>query len=277
MKTKRFRTKRPVRPYRTAAIINDCHDDNARMRQELRVMGLLGCPASFAKATNTIEASFLIVDALDAAGRSECVIFDNIAPRDHEAKKWPNGTPFGYARYRRHLILGSVDGYTFSLPKKLGLIDEVKVLDIPSALEVMLKDTWLTRKDAERIARSQFRSFDFLPYAAAYLIEGGVLPYASHRDIPEIPASVAWVDNFKNVKTTILPEDLGSFEKGEKRIIKNGELTCFPRLSDVPDEEAALVVGSSGIGENRFLEIMVQGGKAADEFDLKSGAPIHFV
>ena len=67
-----------------------------------------------------------------------------------------------------------------------------------------------------------------------------------------------------------LPEEIG-FEAGKTVQTTVGELTCYNRLKDVPDAQAALIIGSSGYKQKRFLEVVVQGKSAAQFFRLKSG------
>jgi S-adenosylmethionine hydrolase len=119
---------------------------------------------------------------------------------------------------------------------------------------------------------SQFRSFDYMPRLAKWLHDGIEVP---HEELPldqiaDIPHAVWWVDNFGNCKTTILPEEIG-FEPG--KVIKSeiGDLTCYFRLKDVPNDEPGLIIGSSGYGSQRFLEVVVQGKSAAERFGIKTG------
>ncbi|GEM_PF-1449009 len=48
-------------------------------------------------------------------------------------------------------------------------------------------------------------------------------------------------------------------------------LSVYRRLKDVPNGGLAVIVGSSGLGERRFLEIVVQGGNAGKQLDIKPG------
>ena len=89
--------------------------------------------------------------------------------------------------------------------------------------------------------------------------------------IPDAPRAIWWVDNFGNCKTTLLADELPLKETAAISE-KIGALQRFPRLKDVPDDTAALIEGSSGIGPKRFLEIVVQGGSAAGRFNLRSGS-----
>lgn len=240
-------------------IINDCRDSNAVGRQSTRIASLFCTPPSFVGVGTDLEAAGNLIDALDAAEDREGVILVNVAPRHGAAKKWPNGTPFGYFRHKKTLVVTSIDGLTLSLVRKLRLSDHVKVLDMPA-----------------EFATCQFRSYEFLPKAAKWLTDGVAL---QHQTVPiesfadALPA-VWFVDNFGNCKTTILAQ-----EAADDRSSVSLAGTLVPRykyLKDVPDGSPALIVGSSGIGSKRFLEVVIQGGNAAHRFRLASGDRMNY-
>lgn len=255
-----------------AIIINDCQDANAVGRQKARILSLLDLPALFIGVSNDLEAAGNLIDALDAVGDQRGVILVNTAPRHGVAKRWGNGAPFVHFRYKDVLVVATIGGATLSLAKKFGLADFVRVIDIPTALDEMIRQRFLRKQTKSAAIRSQFRSYEFLPYIAAYLLSGRDVPGTEFKaaDIPNVPHAIWWVDNFGNCKTTILPEEV-PFKAGGSLVTNIGKLACFSRLSEVPDGETAVIVGSSGLGERRFLEIVIQGGDAADHFRLSSG------
>ncbi len=256
-------------------IINDCRDDNAAGRQATRTASLLGFSPAFIGVQSDLEAAGNLVDALDAGEGQEGVVLVNVAPRHGKAKKWENGSPFGYFFYRKTLVVTSVDRFTLSLVKKLKIIDTLHVIDLPQALEKMVGKEKLSKTSQSHIAQTQFRSYDFLPRAAKWLLEGEKLPRRpwSINQIPDAPKAVWHVDNFGNCKTTLLAEDV-AFRVGKDIQLQAGVLPTFSRLKDVPDGARGLVIGSSGIKNKRFLEIVVQGGSAAEYFRLSSGSVI---
>jgi hypothetical protein len=252
-------------------VITDCRDGNAQSRQETRYAELFpGAHVSFVGVSSDIEAAGNLVDVLDAAGDGEGVVAVNVAPRHGRAKeKWPNGTPFGYFRFRKTLVACTIDGETLSLVKKLGLADRVNVTDIREAMTFGGYD----ESAVKHAATSQFRSFDYLPRLARIAWERHdapceVLPFA---EIPDAPPGVWWIDSFGNCKTTLLPEDIG-FEEGAKRqIVLKGlaiEAACYRQLRQVPDYHTGLIVGSSGYADKRFVELVVQGGSAARHYQI---------
>lgn len=286
------------------AHINDCADPGAQLRLQLRTSEILGRSAGFAAATSDLQASGLLIDALDAVDvapdsktkKHKDVFLVNVAPRNGEGKKHENGTPFCYFSYKGALVIATVDGLTLTLVKKLKLADSVQILDIPTVLPVLKKVRLLSDEEMgreKRIAESQFRSFDFSPYVATYLSRYGKIESVK-KDISEIadaPLAAWYLDKFAeygNVKTTILPEDVFSPKmvellksggsKSKEQIgtldTKFGSLPVYRRLKDVPDKTLAVIVGSSGLGDKRFLEIVVQGGSAAKNLGIRVGDSI---
>ncbi|MDO8529994.1 MAG: hypothetical protein Q7S10_01095 [bacterium] len=243
-------------------IINDCKDENAKGRQLARIGSIFQSTANFIGVSNELEAAGNIIDVLDANGDNDGIILVNVAPRNGKAKKHKNGTPFGYFWYKKTLVVSSIDGFTLSLVKKLKLTKCINLLDIPEALDVLIKDKFLTPGLKNHIVDTQFRSYDFLPRIAFYTFTKKSIKSnkIEIETIPNAPMAIWWVDNFGNCKTTLL--------SGEAEKIKN--LEYYPRLKDVPDKKSALVAGSSGLGDKRFLEIVVQGGSVAGYFKLFS-------
>lgn len=256
-------------------IINDCKDENAFGRQATKAASLFGCPIVTVGVDSDIEAAGNLIDCLDASEGKEGVILVNVAPRHGNAKKWPNGTPFGYFLYRETLIVSSIDGLTLSLVKKFGLTDNIEIFDIPEVLMTLKEKGIITEYDLEHISRTQFRSLEFLPRVARWIKDGLDLPTTDCliENVADAPNAIWWVDNFGNCKTTLLPEDV-DFKINKKINLKIGEFECFERLSDVPDSRQALIVGSSGLGNRRFLEVVTQGKHTANEIKVFSGVSI---
>jgi|SRR3989344_5449176 len=241
-------------------VINDCRDANAMGRQMARVGALFGGTVVPIGVENDLEAAGCLVDALDAIGDQEGLILVNVAPRHGEAKKWPNGSPFGYFQYKGIIVVSSLGGTTLSLAKKLGCLLIVRLV--------------------ESTSKSQFRSFDFLPYAAQIILNKPIIDFLTghagsvlSEAIPDPPKAIWYIDCFGNAKTTLLPEDVG-FRARKTVETTIGQLTCYPRLVDVPDGKIGLVIGSSGIGDKRFLEIVIPGGSAAEALSLTVGQVI---
>lgn len=254
-------------------IITDCKDDNAKTRQTTRLSTLFSQPINFIGVDSDLEASGNLIDIIDASNSEEGIILVNVAPRHKEAKKWENGTPFGYFHYKNTLIISSIDGLTLSLVKKFNLTESINLMGIPEVLKSLLKQNIIDQNLYEHIVHTQFRSFEFVPRVAKWLSEDIKIPSTKYSltEIKDAPNAIWWIDNFGNCKTTLTKNDI---EVSEDINTKVGKLKYYSRLKLVPDDTPAIITGSSGIENNRFLEIVVQGKSAKEILSLKSGQEI---
>ncbi len=257
------------------SIITDCRDSNEMGRQTTRASVLFpGANIDVVGVGNfsEIEAAGNLIDVIDGATGGDGVIMVNAAPRHGSGKKYPNGTPFGYFKYANKTIISTIAGETLSLAKKFGIIENLKVTDLPTVIDAFVKKGKFEADAQQRTELTQFRSFEYMPFLAKWVHEGEDVPSEdmSLDEIPEAPKTIWWIDNFGNSKTTMLPEEIG-FEPGKKIQTKLGEFTCYNRLKDVPNGEAGMTVGSSGYQNKRFVEITVQGKSAAKEFGITTG------
>lgn len=259
-------------------IINDCHDPLTMNRQVVRASTLFPATNVSAVAVGNfadLEASGAIIETIDAAMDEPGIILANVAPRHGKAKKWPNGTPFGHVKYKHTDIFATVDGVTLSLLHKYGLAERIEVYDIPTVLDAMIKAGKLAEHLRTPITNTQFRSFEFLPRVAKWYLQGVDIPAEVHplSDFLPAPLAVYSIDNFGNCKTTAWAEDIN--HQAEQKIKTTwGEIMCYDRLKDVPNDEPGIIIGSSGYRDHRFIEIVVQGKSAAAHFDIKVGDKI---
>lgn len=273
---------------RFITIINDCFDENVKARLGTRVSSLFGIsPTIIGVGGNLVsnnshdpaeyQAAGCLIDTLDAANGEKGIILVNVANRHGKGKKWPNGTPFGYFYINDTLVISTIDGLTLSLVKKLRLINSIQLLDIPKVANKMTKDKIITDALAMQIINTQFRSFEFQPRVAKWLVDGISVPAASYAlsHVPQVKSAVWYVDNFGNCKTTILPKEI-EFENGKDINTNLGVFKCFTRLRDVPDGNKALILGSSGYKDKRFIELVIQGESAAKEFGLTPSSQVIF-
>ncbi len=257
------------------SIITDCRDSNEMGRQTTRASVLFpGANIDVVGIRNfsEIEAAGNLIDVLDGATGGDGVIMVNAAPRHGSGKNWPNGTPFGFFTYSNKTIISTIAGQTLSLAKKFGIIDELRVTDLPTVIDAFVKKGKFEPDAQKRTVLTQFRSFEYMPFLAKWVHENEEVPseIMSLDEIPEAPKTIWWVDNFGNSKTTLLPEEIG-FAPGKQIVTKVGTFTCYDRLKDVPNGQAGMTVGSSGYQNRRFIEITVQGKSAAEVFGLSSG------
>lgn len=268
--------------FNTVSYITDCRDENTRGRLKARVSTLFpGCDVVFVGVRDDVEAAINLVDLIDAYEGRPGVILANVARREgsHRKQKWENGTPFGRVKIDEIDLFTTIDGYMLSLLEKVtGKKISIDIYDIPATVPHMDLD----EKTQERIINTQFRSFDYLPRLAAQIMGGKELPVTeSWSEVPQMPQMACWVDSFGNLKTNILPEEI-QFEVGKKIVLRVSDnkqllLPCYNRLKDIPDDSAALTIGSSGYAHKRFIEIMQQGKSAAYTLGFGSGTEIQFV
>lgn len=256
-------------------IINDCCDQGTMNRQVVRASVLFPqAKIGHVGVDNysDLAAAGLIIDTLDASMGKPGIILANVAPRHGKAKKWENGTPFGHLKVKGTDLYTTIDGLTLSLLTKYQLADTVEVYDLPTVLDYAIKNGLLKEEYRNYIENTQFRSYEFLPRAARWHQDGVKLPHSLHplSDFAPAPLAVWFIDNFGNIKTTAFGGDLGH-APGKVVKTKFGELTCYNRLKDVPNGEVGLTLGSSGFGQERFVELVVQGASAAKHFGAQVG------
>lgn len=259
-------------------IINDCQDQNAKLRQVSRTGSYFkNASVSCFGVSSELEAAGFLVDAIDAFEGRNGIILANVAPRSGNAHRWKNGTPFGFFWHKKTLIVSTVDGTILSLAKKMGIIKKLYILDINNILS-FIKSGELDKATKERIVKTQFRSYEFLPRVAFWIIKHkNKIPKSEYNLdlIPAVQNKVWFIDNFGNVKTTIENNNL---KEGQKVSLKlnNGtfDMSYHRCLRDLQDGETGIVQGSSGFRECRFLEIVTQGVNTTKKFDLKVGDAI---
>jgi len=152
-----------------------------------------------------------------------------------------------------------------------------------------------TPAQVDEIARTQFRSLWYVPLLARWLVDGRPVPsrtealasaetsgfagvggVAGATDTADTASSarVAIVDNFGNCKLNLPAEELpgytaaGTVTVFDRASRTTREVSCYPRLVDVPRNEPGIITGSSGYG---FAELVVRGGSAARLFGLSEG------
>jgi hypothetical protein len=243
-------------------------------------MSYLGAPISkigltffSSEGNGELEAAGNLIDTLDATEGKKGLIVVNTAHRDGKWKKWPNGTPFGYFYYKETLVISTIDGYCLSLVKKLNLTKKINLLDVPTVIDMMISQGNHQKEYRKLVVDSQFRSYEFVPRVAKWLMTGIDLPHNKYpvSKIHDAPQAIWWVDNFGNTVTTIMPEDI-EFKPGKQIQTKYGKLKCYDRLKDVPNNKPALIIGSWGIDNRRWVSLVIQGKSAAQEFDIHSGS-----
>jgi hypothetical protein len=267
-------------------IINDCKSENDIGRQCTRysclfpgtIINFVGVNSNLG-LNSTLEAAGNLVDILDASDGREGVVSLNVAPRGQVKKDGENGSLFSYFWYKKTLVITTVKGYNLSLVRKFKLIKEVNVLETNFVLDFAADRKLITKDMAEYIKNSQFRSFDYQPRIAKWLTDGINLPHSPVllNKFADAPNAIWLVDSFGNAKTTLLKDNIPSLKHRSLKVNTNlGTFTYYERLKSVPDGDTAFYAGSSGIGNQRFLEIATQNrsGSAARSLNLKIGDTI---
>jgi len=213
-----------------------------------------GANISFVASTpSTIHTGFLInqiVEDIERYGQPlETVIFQNTDPRLHSTQSIEKaaGAPPVIMKLKSGIhLLGPNAGYDFSMVKPR--IDE------------LFTYTGVNEK-------GQFHSRDLYSKLSAYLmdyLEDDLdLEEIGSDSIPDLKGHyVGHIDNYGNIKTTIVEEDFkGKYEYGEIVSIKINQIVKKAKyvsnlFGDIPGE-LVIYPGSSGKKDNRFLEISI--------------------
>lgn len=266
-------------------IITDCKEENEKGRQITRYHQLGLGPATLVGVDSnlglaaTIESAGNLIDILDASNGRPGVIVSNVAPRGYKEEDGENGTEFSYFWHNETLVIATIKGYNLSLIKKLHITETVRLAKLDVVLENAVFSGLLDENIARHILNSQFRSFDYVPRLARWIVDQEMLPTfpLSLQQIKDIPNAVWCIDAFGNAKTTILSNEV-DFKEGQTIQTSLGELTFYNRLKNVPHGEPGMYIGSSGFEDKRFLEIAVQSAdienSAKNAFGLKVGTEI---
>lgn len=257
------------------AIVSDC-GGQAMSRMISRYYALLDAVCIPYDSLSLVEASGNIVDALDAFRGFKSAVVCNSAPR--RDTRGTNGSAIVYGTVGKTIIISTVCA--------LGLLK--KLVPNFTARKVSVKSFMQSECGNKSDTTPNFRGLEVIPSVLSSLVyehnvSGLSLPY-SKDNFPLIEPSVWLVDTIEgkptNIKLTILRDEASWFKPGDKITIKFGgepftPLTCYERLTHIPDGEAGIYVGSSGLGDRRFLEVAVMGGRAAEMFNVfKSGTPV---
>lgn len=268
------------------AIVTDCADDNAFGRQGVQFQRLFGVTPTMVGTSsfNGLEVGGNLVDLLDvmqnypyAPPDQQGVLLGNAAPRGSSVKeKHENGTPFCYFWTGRILVATTFEEQSLALLRDCGITDSVNVVDIRQATSEAVGRSEMTAQHAEKITNSQFRSLEFLPLLAYWVIHGKEVSHVqtSLASLQSPSNRALKIDSFGNIKTTLTARDINYLE-GEEFLLPSGEKAIRrERLKDVPDSEIALTTGSSGYGDKRFLELIVAKGSAAERLNVHVGDEI---
>ncbi|MBI5230184.1 MAG: hypothetical protein HY981_02730 [Candidatus Magasanikbacteria bacterium] len=221
------------------------------------------------ESASLLEAAGNIVDAIDALdGRAGAVVCNSAPRRDARST---NGSAIVYVQLGQATIISTI--------RSLGLLKKLIPNLHAQAVDV---DAFIQALGVERDTFN-FRGLEVIPRILCSLRDGCNMESVStlHDKFPTVEPCVWLIDTIEgrptNLKLSILQYEAPWFVPGQTISIQFGAMpkrmfTCFERLTHIPDEEAGIYEGSSGLGTRRFLEVAVMGDSAAARFTvLKSG------
>lgn len=252
------------------AVVSDC-GGQAMGRMLLRLSALIPSAVPVAMESITDEAAAgNIVDALDSLLDGPGAVVCNSAPR--RDTRSTNGSAIVFGKVGNIILVSTVG--------VLGLLKQL----VPSlAVRRLDVDAFMQRHGGTNRGKFNFRGLEVIPRVLAELHQGTDLTSMSepqHDDFPTIEPCIWLVDDIEgkptNLKLSIRRSELTGFAAGHKAVVKIGDkeefpILCYERLTHVPPDELGLYESSSGLGNERFLEIAVMGGSAAQRLGAKSG------
>jgi hypothetical protein len=257
-------------------VIQDCNDEGTKGRITTRVQNLFeGIMPSFVAvgAYSDLEAAGNLVDILDSSEGGEGVILVNAAPRHGKGKNYKNGVPFGYFYYKNTLVVLTIDDIILNVLKDLNITDSVEVFDIPTVMDEAFEKGLVEKWVAEKTKNTQFRSLEFEPRIASWIWKGEKFTTekieisGGHEN-----GKIYLIDNFGNCKTTMTASAISKLKNENNEVeTKIGKIKVYDWLHELPNDETGLIKGSSGLNQEKFMEVMVQGKSAADVYDLSIG------
>lgn len=213
------------------------------------------------KSFDTISTGFSVAQlglAPEQLRPANLLVFANTAPRkDRKDPKINNeGEGLLYAHLKNGVHLIAVNsGFSLSF-----LRDDIAEL-------------WSTTAKSEG---SQFRSRDFFPAVVHAAVAGDFSFKKNRLDSGQLipvppPSSVAYIDSFGNLKTTIRTGDpiVNAVSSGTRVRVRIGNIiraaTVASGSFNVMEGDLAFAPGSSGY-DRRYWELFVRGSSAFDEF-----------
>lgn len=266
----------PFLEKRSLLFFTDCSDNNAKARVFAHLSEQLkqfNFDIAVYGERNVQDIAFNIFSLVSFWKEKKIkgnIVVGNYAPR---SEKYPNGAPFLLTMIEENYIIGNEK--TFALLKKIDFLYPLRIVEIDILNTLNMH---FPKEDCIKLSKTQFRSLEVLPLIINLIIRGKQI--ATKECLIKTnffsTAEVIFVDNFGNIKTSMDRDDL-IFKTNNKNTIQildyEGPIPVrYDYLSEVP-------VGSAGFvasGSSRFAEIVVNGGSAADFFNVKVGDQIHF-
>lgn len=242
------------------AIVSDC-GGQAMSRMMTRYMAIHPDAVCVPyESRSLLEAAGNIVDAIDALNGRAGAIVCNSAPR--RDTRGTNGSAIVYLQLGQTTIVSTVGA--------LGLLKQLMPEMTARAVDV---DAFMSDLGAERDTFN-FRGLEVIPWILRRLRDGENLENVSSQQtaFPAVEPCVWLVDTIcgepTNLKLSVLRSEAPWFKPGTEVEMRLGGASpkgigCFERLTHVPAGQLGIYEGSSGLDNERFLEIAVMGGSAA--------------
>ena len=249
------------------AIVSDC-GGQAMSRMMTRYLALFSNAACVGyESSSLVEASGNLVDALDALMGHEGAVVCNSAPRRDALGT--NGSAIVYGTVGKVTVVSTVGVLGFL--KRLVPDFTARALDMDAFMRMKCGNKSLTTHN--------FRGLQVIPFVLQFLKIGHDLSKVStpHDKFPTMEPCVWLIDTIEgrptNLKLSILRSEALWFVPGNAVWISLGEtdpkeLRCYERLTHIPEGGIGIYEGSSGLGDDRFLEIAVMGGSAAETLGI---------
>lgn len=251
------------------AIVSDC-GGQAMGRMILRTLSLFPNSQVVPFICDSLAAACgNLVDAIDAGVD---IVLCNSAPRRDTRET--NGDGIVYLEINGTLIvstLGALGLLAKFVPEASLKVQEVNVAAFMEAF------------GSTNRSRFNFRGLEVIPFLAQTLRRGHDLAELCRVRyiVPPAQPFVWLVDEIEgrptNLKLSVLRSDLPEFAQGRTIEVKfNGQdrnylVRCYERLTDIPSGELGIYEGSSGMGNERFLEIALLGGSASNLLEVQRG------
>ncbi len=277
------------------AYVTDCIDptggleaNNAVTRIATAVARELGASTSFVPVRyqgDCFDAALTTVDIAEQERQSSLqppagstILLGNPAPRALTFGQESNGIRFCWCYIGDLFALIPFAPRWLSLAHRLGLINQVFLLDVEAVASWGVKHGRVTPDQADAM-NSGFRGLTFVPRAARWILQDRTQVPHQVIDLgePGRPEGVtARIDNFGNVYTDLLPEDVDFWQGRDLELVDGRYARCYETLAELPpDGSVGVAVSSSGYGDNKVLKLAIQGGSAAEALGItQPGQPV---
>ncbi|MCC6323281.1 hypothetical protein IT400_00640 [Candidatus Nomurabacteria bacterium] len=231
-------------------VISDCADPEAQLCYDASFAHEF--PIANVKCygiTHPLQAGGFALRPIDLHKGDPAIVFVNYAPRRDKDRKegYLNGRPFGYFFIDKTLVIASDEPEIWSMFKlvslPLGVVRKIECEKIPG------------------MPTTQFRSGLIIPKVAKMILFGNLDCQIFEPKVVDVKNKIWHIDNFGNCKTT-------SLKINKRKYVFEKDLT------NLLEEEQSATIGSSGYGDQRFVEFAMKGFSFAESHNWEIGMKI---